>query len=650
MNNLISTNMGSNINFGDRTFDYTYPKGLNLHPDSKQHKALLSEILDSAKEAYDVISERFPAWKELDEKLTVYIDLSAEDESVRGDDPSKPVAIVVPITYATRETLLTYWTAAFMQHPLFRYQPSHDPKDTLGVLMLENVINQDMIRSKGGLALYTHWSDAFTYGFGAISPNWKTEMGFRTTYNEVTERVLGFPVERRSIKTREQVKQFEGNELLTLDPYTCLPDPNVPIQNVKDMDYFGWTERTNFNSLLTEENLSDGSMFNVKYLKGMQGKTSRFFVADDSETGRYSQTGINLQQKGSTKITDLINMYMWVVPKDFGLGNSEYPELWQFVVAADRVIIQAQQLQLDHNSIPVCVMAPGSDGHTTLPVSILEREYPLQHAIDWLWKSHVANVRKAINNMLIVDPSLINMNDLTDTKFGMLARTRAAAWGRGNLDDAVKQLKVDDVTRGHINDIGFLMNIDNLVFTSNQAKGSQERKGERVSATEARDTRMSFLGKMEKEAKIGSMQSHYDIAYQLAANTIQLLEDDKYIKLTGDYKRVLQEEFGQSANYYVVEPKALDVRYDVVPQDGSMPGGEYADVWERLMNNAATHPDLYKQVDFVRVWLHIARLLGAKNPGDFLKNSRVAPNEEIQEGVRKGDVVPANQMEGVKVG
>jgi hypothetical protein len=339
-------------------------------------------------------------------------------------------------------------------------------------------------------------------------------------------------------------------------------------------------------------------------------------------------------------------MYAWIIPSEYGLGDSDYPEIWKFMVAADRVIVGAQELGFDHNKIPVCTMSPDSDGHTTLPVSILEREYPLQHAIDWLWQSHVTNVRKVINNMLVADPSLVNMNDLVDTKYGMVARLRAAAWGRG-VNDAVMQLPIQDVTKGNIADIGFLMGIDNLVFTSNQAKGSQDRSGERVSAQEARDTRMSFLSKMEKGAKLGAMQAHYDIAYQFASNTIQLMEEEHYVKITGEYSKQLADEYQVQADFFKISPQALDVRWDVVAQDGTIPGGEYADIWERLMANAAAHPDTFQGLDFVRIWKHIARLLGARNPDDFMKKdvqTKALPQEQIDAEVQKGNIVPAREL------
>ena len=640
--------IGTDVSFKDKDFDYNYPEGLDLHPESETHRKLLGILMQDVKTSYDNISQRFPAWRELDEKLTVYIQLDADDSKTQSQDRSKPVAMVIPINYATRESLLTYWTSAFLQHPFFKYRPSADPKDLLGVILLENIISQDIIKTKSVLDLYTHWSDAFTYGFGAITPSWKVKHGFRTQYEEITDTILGFPIRKRAVKSKKEIIKFEGNQLMALDPYNCLPDPSYPIHNVQDMNFFGWTERIAYHSLLSDERLSGGDIFNVKYLGLSKSKTSHYFSATDVDTGRYSKTGLVFEQIGNENDTDIINLYRWIIPSEFELGDSDYPELWRFVIAADRIILEARPLGLDHNEIPVCIMAPSTDGHTTMPVSILEREYPIQHAIDWHWKARTANVRKAMNNMFVVDPSLLNTNDLTDTKFGMVARLRAAAFGRG-VSDVLQAVPVPDVTQAHVNDMMMLMHLDQLVFTSNQAKGVQDRKGERVSASEARDTRQSFLSKMEKDAKIGGVMSHYSIAEQMASNTIQLLENEKYINITGDYENQLREEYGIKDTFFKVSPQALDVRYDVISQDGNLPGGEYADVWVQLAQLAAGNPQTFERLDFTRVWLHIARLLGAKNASDFLVKAEAAtlPQEQIEQGVQAGNIVPAQEFGGV---
>jgi len=645
------TPSNKDTNFTDMSrVSYEYPNGINLHPDSENHRKLLNLVLDAAGESYDVIQQRFSAWREIDQKMTVYIDLDTEEQKIKDSDESRPVSMVVPVMYATRETLLSYQVAAFLQQPTFRYIPSRDPKDTLGVLLLENVVEQDCIRSKAGLELYSSWSDAFTYGFGGCATSYTKKTGLRTKRIDNSFELFGIKLFGGPTTQRVRETLFEGSEIFSLDPYNTLPDPAVPVTQVQNGNYFGWVERTNYNDLLSEERDSEGAVFNVKYIEKSQlNCASSYYSANDVNSGRYDKTGVNTDPlpTGSSKRIDKLVMFIKLIPAEYGLGDGEYPEIWKVVVVADRLIVEASELGADHNQLPVGMSSPESDMHTTLPVSILEREYPLQHAIDWLWKSHVANVRKAVNNMFVVDPQRINMDDLLNTKFGMVARLRPSAWGMG-VKDAIEQLSVSDITRNNISDIGFLMGIDNSVFASPQAKGVFEHRGERVSAQEARDTRTSLMSKFEKTARLMAMQGHYDIAYQLASNTIQFMTEDKYIKLTGDYLQELAEEYGVAGNFVKVSPKALDVRFDVVPQDGSIPGGEYADVWERLLNNAAMHPEVYQGLDFVRAWKHVARLLGARNVRDFMKKpvqTSVMEEDKIEESVRKGDLVPVQQQQ-----
>jgi len=628
-----------------RNIKYEYPDGLDLHPDRPLHAKLLQEVNKDASAAYENISRRFPTWKELDEKLTVYVDLTAEEKKIQAESPEKPVAIVVPLNYATRETLLTYWTAAFVQTPIFRYEPSMDPSDALGTLMLESIISAQVTRNKVALSLHTLWSDSFTYGFGAVSPTWIRKTGWRTARKKTTSKILGIPYKESITNERERITTFEGNSLVNLDPYNCLPDPNVPITKVQDMDFFGWAERSNYNNLIKEEVDSDGEYFNTQFLSSLTDKTSVWYSGNSTHTGRYSKTGINTDRSAmmAGKPADITIFYKWIIPEEFGINNSRVPEIYLIEVAADRIIRRFQPLGLDHNMIPVATCSPDADGHSTLPVSILEREYPIQHATDWLWQSHVANVRKSINNMFLIDPSIVNSNDMTDTKFGMLARTRPSAWGRG-VKEGLMQIPVQDVTKGHIQDIGFLMGVDNMVFTSSQAKGTQERSGSRVSAQEARDTRMSFLSKMEKGAKLSALQAHYDIAYQFGANTIQMTDEEQYVKIAGEYPQFIAKEYGISGTHYKVSPDALDIRYDVVPNDGTILGGEYADTWIQLMNIGMSHPELVQEIDFTRTWLHVARLMGTKNAHMFLKEPKVQAQEQIDKGVDQGNLVPADQL------
>lgn len=630
-------------------FHYTnYPNRLNLHPESEDHNRLLSLILSYAKQAHDVLRVRHPSWAEIDNKVNVFIDLSTEEKEDQADDPRRPVSMVVPISYATRETLLTYRVAALLTDPINEYD-WRDPRDALPVLLLEQVISQQALRKKMALDYYTMWMDEITYGFGGVVVEFETE---RVIKRKKKKGLFG-----QEFEVKDSSISYQGNTLFPIDPYNALPDPNVPITNVKDMQFFGLVERTNYYDLLSFEENND-AVFNVKYLKKMRRAKSLFYHADEFTTGRYDKTKVapenQVFQNIDSRPIDVIWMYAKLIPKDFKLGKENFPRIWKFGVAGDRIIIYAKEVTDNHNRIPIATIATNSDGHSTIPTSLLEIEFPIQHAIDWLWGTHVIETRKHLNNMLVVDPSLINMNDITDTRHGMVARLRARAFGRG-VKDAIMQLNVTDVTRSNIQDIGFLMGIDQrITAATDQMQGIQNRRGERVSAAEARDTRLSVISRLEKNARILGLQGHADIAFMLASNIIQYMEEDIYLKITGKYEDILREEYGITEQGLRVSPDVLDADFDVIINDGSIPGGEFANTWQQLLQMTAANPELFQRIDFVRTWLHIARLLGAKNPQDFLKKvpqqPRVASQEQIDKGIQQGNIITPQQFKEVANG
>jgi hypothetical protein len=125
---------------------------------------------------------------------------------------------------------------------------------------------------------------------------------------------------------------------------------------------------------------------------------------------------------------------------------------------------------------PVAVAAPDFDGYSPTPMSRLEILYGLQEVLDFLFNSHVANVRKAVNDMIIVDPQLVNINDLKDPKPGKLIRLRRPAWGRG-VKDVAMQLGINDITRANIADSSYIVNwMQKIAATDDPMMGSLRHK------------------------------------------------------------------------------------------------------------------------------------------------------------------------------
>ncbi len=620
---------------------YRYPRSLPIQPGSPLHNRIVDNIWTRAQDSFSVMSRRHPDWRKLDQTLTAYIYTDEAEEVVKERDERRPVSIVVPYSYATLETLLTYWTATFLNYPYFKYE-GVTSDDIVGALMLERVVELQCMRNKVGLALHTQFRDALTYGFGVTSPTWMQHMGKR----------------RRNIDgviTATDEILFEGNKLRNIDPYLYLPDPSVPIHQVQDGGFVGWVERTNYTSLLTLEQLGGGDVFNVRYLEG-QSATSNLFTSSISDREKkVGGDGRDLYQSGPIAPVDVIWMYVNLVPSsdEWQLGPGQYPEKWLFAVAGDSLVLEARPLGLDHNLYPVSICAPDYDGYSISPVSKIEMIYGLQGVLDFLFNSHVANVRKAINDMIIVDPFLVNMGDMKTPGPGKLIRTRRAAWGRG-VKDVAMQLQVADVTRGHMADSSIVIDIIQRASSAVDALQGIMRSGsERRSATEARDTRMGAVSRLAKSTKIASIMTMHDLGYMFASHTQQLMSRDIYVNTMGMAEQELLQEYGIQGSK-LVTPESLLIDYDCRIGDGSTEFGEFAQEWINLYQILATNPNISTGFDMLRIFKHISRLMGAKSINEFVQkggglNVKTATDQLIQSQVQKGNMLPISEVGGAGV-
>ena len=640
MPNIVSGNpeYRNNVSFSNVHYPYEYTDSLDLKPGSPMHKRIITEVMTKARASHGVISNRFSSWRDIDRLLTTYVEPSDADREVKNHDPNKPTTIVFPYSYAVLETMLTYLSNAFFQDPIFRYEGT-SPEDTIGAMMLEMVVQKHCKRNKVALSLHTMFRDMLAYGIGPVAPGWDVREGMRRvtrssgSFRDTMSRLMG----RKPVETYENGILFEGNVLHNIDPYCVLPDPSVSAHNIQQGEFFGWIENTNLTTLLKREK-TDENYFNVQYLQHIANKQIDFSQNASARDAKHKISRDAMQDQ--TKLAQVVHMYIDLLPAEWNLGDSPYPEKWLFSVAAGEVVIQARPLALNHGMYPVTIAAPDYDGYSIAPVSKLETQYGLQHTLNWLFNSHITNVRKALNDMLVVDPYMINIKDLQTPEPGKLIRMRRPAWGRG-VRDAVMQLDVRDVTQQHIGDASWIINwMNNLVGTDESMMGSMRQGGpERLTKAEFMGTRQSSMSRLEHMAKVVSMQAMQDIAYFFASHTQQLMSQETYVNTVGEWEARLKKEYGLDIknNRMKIKPEDLLIEYDVEYRDGTIPSSDSAAVWLELFTVVAEHPELNQRFDITRIFEKIARAHGEKNVQEFY---RIVPDEQVMNEVNKGNLVP----------
>jgi hypothetical protein len=172
-----------------------------------------------------------------------------------------------------------------------------------------------------------------------------------------------------------------------------------------------------------------------------------------------------------------------------------------------------------------------------------------------------------------------------------------------------------------------------------------------VSATEASGVKEGALSRLEKIAKIISMQAHVDIAEQMGFNTIQLRKQETHVRIVGDWQEELMKDYGipYEKGRVLITPELLDVNFDVIPHDGTVANTGDVNTWSTVFQTVSKDPALSQQLDTVRIFQHIAKLMGAKNIRDFIKKGgnivpQVVPDTDIAAGVQAGNLVPTSEM------
>lgn len=573
-------------------YDYSYPNKMSLKPGSDLHEHILNSMLQRANAGYGHLSKQFGKWQDVDMVMKVYMPADKTDKTGKREKSSEPVPIIYPYSLAIKETILAHLTKTLLVSPVIRYE-GVGPEDVLGAMLLEKVVNHHIDRNKCILNLHTLLDDDLKYGFGAIAPTWN-----------------------------------DGNALCNISPYHTLTDPNIPITNLQKAEFFGWCELGNYYSILRNEQ-SNYQYFNGKYVQHTNCAVVSYYnlAAIDNFVVYGDATG---------RPCVLLKMYMWIIPKEWKLGDNEYPELWYFELVNSAVVITAQRANLD--CYPVVIGSTNFDGYTSFTPSKMESMLGMQRTLDWLINSHMKAVQQGVNNRFVVDPSLINMTDLHNG--APYIRTRKLHWGRG-VTDGLKQLQIYDVTANHIGDSNYMVQaMQKLAGADEASMGSLRDKGpERLTSAEFSGTREGLQARLNRMVMVLGVQVIQELGKQFAFNTQAYMEDAAWVSLTGNYQNFLQKLFG-GATHLRISPSDINVNIDVkaVP---AYYGERSAGTLLELLKLLSGSQELSSRFDITKIVKYILSSAGVTNVDAFERaNVQVASDEAIQKGVQDGNYVP----------
>ncbi len=620
---------------------------------SKEHRKIVHAV--TARERYSAqqLGNKFEDWRESEEHYHAYVHETADDAHRRSKrEAGKPqyTTIQIPMSYAILMSIHTYQTNVFLgRNPIFQYTGRHgEPQQS--VQAIEALMDYQVQVGKQLVPYYCWILDADRYGIGVLGNYWDEKYSAVTSTEEVPETYLGIPIPGGKTKikrTTRKVKSYSGNAVYNIRPYDWRPDPRVPMTYFQKGEFCGVKTKIGWSDLVAGE--QDKKYFNVdivkKRLSGHHlNETEQGAEMEDMPTDftpGFDTMAEGADTKSSDRgMVDIIEMVIKVVPKDWGLGGSEYPEKWVFTVAENEILIGCRPLGALHDQFPYSILEVEMDAYALFKRGVMQILEPLQHTMDWLINTHFYNVRAILNDQIVADPSRIVMKDLKGGP-GRVIRAQGMAFGE-DVRKAIMQLPLTDVTKSHMEDMTLMGEMMQRVAGVNDTIMGMVNEGGRKTATEIRSSSSSSVNRMKTQTEYMSALGFAPLSEMLLSNTQQYYDMEENFKIAGDLYNVP----GAMEGTMKVTPDDIAGFFDFVPVDGTMPVDRFAQaqLWKELTEMANMVPQIGQNLDMLQIFYYTAQLAGAKNIHQF--KLQVRPDQDIQRDVQAGNLQTVGEANG----
>lgn len=608
-----------------------------LVPGSTFHDEVKQKVLDRIQMSERKMSQFYARWSINEKKMQAYIDLpkyekQLQDMSQKGEPPQL-VSVVIPYSYATIWTIVTYMVHTFCgSKPIFPVS-SYKGETVKAAGYMETVLQYNADHTRIISALFQFFMDAEMYGVSILRPLWQEEWGMRTEWTEQSLTGLLLPGTARQ-KTRQRVKKkiSEYNEVVNVDPFQFFPDPRVPMNQVaKRGEFVFW--RSFEGKHFLEKRQAEGIYKHIEHVGSLpsgqnygDGSSARALLSQGDPTPGDPR----LRDHRAEPFAQIDQGTIEIIPSLWGLGEENEPTKWLFTIVNKKQIVQAEPLDYDHGEHPVVVSEPGTFGYGFGQPGTIDFLGPIQDSISWFMNSHIYNVRTALNNMFVVDPSMIEMQDLKNPAPGKHIRLKRSAFGQ-DVRMALQQLQVQDVTQNHLESIqGFMRIGDALSSVNDNLKGIQQSGG-RKTATEIRTSGEAGASRLAARARYSSAQGISPLTNQMSLNIQQFMSMDFYLAIVGK---------DAAADPVQITPEMVTGDFYYPVSDGTLPIDKMAlvEVWKEIWMAVATNQTLAVTYDGMGIFEYLAQLAGAKNLSQF--KIQAQPDAMVAAGAQNGNLAP----------
>lgn len=575
-------------------------------------------------------------WRDAEDTFMMYMpetDVDQVRKAGRSSGLPAYTTIKVPYSYAMLLTSHTYYTSVFLsRNPVFQMQGRHGESQNAETMM-ESLLDYQLNTGNNMPALFMWLLDVGKYGHGVLGHYWDEETFSLSQFVDEPVTFLGVPLPGQTKKTLRTTveKGYVGNRLYNIRPQDFYFDPRLPLARFQEGEFCVVYDCVGWNKIASGE--ANGRYFNIAQISKDKTSASGTWDGSSTQMNLPGKDNILTMLEGDKPSRVVVHEFHWeIIPSALGLGNSSRPEKWVFSIANETTVISAQPLGLRHNKYPFDILPFEVDMYSLFSRGMLEILDPMNQTMEWLLNSHFFNVRSALNNQFLVDPSQVVMKDLEDPEPGKLIRLKPAAYGK-DVRSMIQQFQVQDITRSNLNDTDVIGQLaQRLVGVTDNVMGMMNNGGRRT-ATEVRTSSTFGINRLKTNCEWFSSMGFGPLSAKLVMSTQQLYDMQRKYRIVGD-----MAQWGEK--YLNVNPSDIQGFFDFVPVDGTMPIDRFAqaNLWQQMLGSISKIPQIMMSYDIPKIFGFVAQLSGIKNINQF--RVQVVPDGQLQNQATAGNVVP----------
>lgn len=533
---------------------------------AKEHNKFISSLKDQCIQSVDMSRDRmrdyYGHWEEQQRVYRAWRELDEDDKKALQE--GRPRKQVIPESYAKVQTFVSFVQALFFQRARFFQVDPTGMEDHMARELTEKVLDADTKHNKWFNIVGQHAKDIARFGLGVLKHTWTEEMAYIS--EDVMSggiRAFGKRIGARHEVIQRPVVKRRGNKIKNVSPFDFYPDPRVALSDFEDGEFCADECDININKLF--ELQLQGVVAGIEHIVPVDGDRAWY------RKRTTLRSRINWDEPDRTEdIVRLTEIQIKLIPNrvklndETPLGTGEMPVTYLVWIANDQRVIRIEPMNYLHGKFTYDLAQFDEDIHEFMNMSLTEIMARIQETMDWFLNARVESVTRTIDNQLVVDPLGIDMSTIKNRSRVILLKKGASRTG---VERYLMQLKVQDVTQRHMEDIGQLKTINNEATGVNSNAMGQYHTGRR-SATEARVVTQGASGRLKSIAQTIWNACYSPCGMKLLTNLRQGLELDDVIRMAG--MEFMKPENQIALEVFMAPPEELVKQSDFFIYEGTL--------------------------------------------------------------------------------